>query len=509
MPSEIAKIGSGVARQNRPAGLGTVQPPPSPSPKRAEEYSGLQKLWYADTISPKIWTVAWLGLGTTALVLIALIAGLVLRLERQYFVNLQHAYVIVIDALDVLSDTECAEARERGYLLTGDPSYIEPYQGSRKALDEEFDRLRELVKNNPKEREQVEKLRYLVQQKLDELQAAIDVRTAAGPEAARALVRTGRGDRNSWMPFASISAGWKRRSRARWHDSRGIGGRNCGPASRLSLGALFLAGLLSPDWPVALARSTSQRQRAEEELSASNSRFETLCEQAPLGIYETDADGSCVYTNRMVDHNVWAQCQRKPRAWLGEGAASGRPRNNVRRMGSSSAARDDVGVPPSNPQGKTRWIRAVGGPLYSAQGSLTGYVGTLEDVTERKQAVQALQESEALNRAVLNSLPANIAVLKADGKIQATNEAWQRFAQSNGDPTRLAWPTPGPTTWKYASELRRMDPRMPRRRLPEFKMCWQACGRPSKCSIPATRVSKRDGFICWSLAWLGPSVARL
>jgi PAS domain S-box-containing protein len=85
-------------------------------------------------------------------------------------------------------------------------------------------------------------------------------------------------------------------------------------------------------------------------------------------------------------------------------------------------------------QGEIRWIRAVGGPVYSAQGALTGYVGTIEDVTEHKQDRKRLEESEALNRAVLNSLPANIAILKADGKIQAINEAWQRFAQLNGDP---------------------------------------------------------------------------
>jgi hypothetical protein len=38
-----------------------------------------------------------------------------------------------------------------------------------------------------------------------------------------------------------------------------------------------------------------------------------------------------------------------------------------------------------------------------------------------------------LNRAILNSLPAHIAVLKGDGTIQAINDAWQRFAQANCD----------------------------------------------------------------------------
>ena len=431
VPLEIAKIGSGVARQNRPAGLGTVLSPPSPSPKRPEEYSGLQKLWYADSISPKIWTAAWLGLGSTALVLIALIAALVMRLERQYFVNLQHTYVMVSSALDVLANTESAEAREHEYLLTGDPSYIEPYQGSRKYLDEEFDRLRQLVKDNPEERREVEKLRYLVHQKLDELQAAIDARTTAGPEAARTLVRTGRGSQlmDAIRKHVSGMRGKEQSMRARFSQERQS--RLRGSLAALA-GSVFLAacGLLIGQ--VVLARSTTRRERVEKELRASNSRFQTLCEQAPIGIYETDADGRCVYTNRMWTTMSGLSASES----LGHGWAKVLHPDDRTKMFEGWEAAAQRGATWEyrllDTQGETRWIRAVGGPLYSESGSLTGYVGTLEDVTERKQAVQALKESEALNRAVLNSLPANIAVLKADGEIQSTNEAWRRFAQAKG-----------------------------------------------------------------------------
>src|SRR5262249_31830809 len=63
-----------------------------------------------------------------------------------------------------------------------------------------------------------------------------------------------------------------------------------------------------------------------------------------------------------------------------------------------------------------------------------GYVGAVEDTTERKHAHQALRESEAFNRAILNSLPSNIAVLDTEGVIHGINEAWQRFAKANGQP---------------------------------------------------------------------------
>ena len=52
-----------------------------------------------------------------------------------------------------------------------------------------------------------------------------------------------------------------------------------------------------------------------------------------------------------------------------------------------------------------------------------------------RQQIRALRRSEALHRAVLNSLAALIAVLDRNGTIIAVNEAWSRFAAENGDPT--------------------------------------------------------------------------
>ena len=53
------------------------------------------------------------------------------------------------------------------------------------------------------------------------------------------------------------------------------------------------------------------------------------------------------------------------------------------------------------------------------------------DITERKQAEEALRRTQELNQAVLGSLAANIAVLDREGHIIAVNEAWKRFAYEN------------------------------------------------------------------------------
>jgi PAS domain S-box-containing protein len=52
----------------------------------------------------------------------------------------------------------------------------------------------------------------------------------------------------------------------------------------------------------------------------------------------------------------------------------------------------------------------------------------------RKRSVDALRESEVLNRTVLNSMHANLAILDREGNITAVNHGWESFARVNGDP---------------------------------------------------------------------------
>jgi len=65
------------------------------------------------------------------------------------------------------------------------------------------------------------------------------------------------------------------------------------------------------------------------------------------------------------------------------------------------------------------------------------------DVTQRLAAEAALRNSEILQRqaaesqaAILNALPAHIALLDADGVILAVNESWRRFASANSANSR-------------------------------------------------------------------------
>ena len=58
-------------------------------------------------------------------------------------------------------------------------------------------------------------------------------------------------------------------------------------------------------------------------------------------------------------------------------------------------------------------------------------VGTIRDITARKQAEKALLETERFSRATLDALSENIAVLNEQGEIIFENKAWRDFGADN------------------------------------------------------------------------------
>jgi PAS domain S-box-containing protein len=372
----------------------------------------------------------WFWMGIVAVVGVALIARCALDHEQESFLELRHTYERIICADELLSNLTDDEVQATGYVATGDSSYLKPYKASEKALGDRFDKLLELERSDPEQRAHLETLGPLIQQQLEYLSENVRARNAVGFDAVRTAALIERGTR-LLDEISQIVNGLRNKEQNALPRllQRRRSGIRAGFMAILSSAFLALSCLLLAQ--TNLRRSIFKRQRAEEELRASERRFEILCEQAPVGIYETDAQGLCVYTNRW-----WSEISGlSPAESLGYGWQKVLHPDDLVERGQEAALRGawwEYRL--LTPRGEVRWIRASGGPVYSASGTFRGFVGTLEDVTERKQAERALLERDAFNRGVLNSLPANIAVLKGDGTIQAINEAWRRFAHANGDP---------------------------------------------------------------------------
>lgn len=83
--------------------------------------------------------------------------------------------------------------------------------------------------------------------------------------------------------------------------------------------------------------------------------------------------------------------------------------------------------------GAVRHVESVETTRVNAQGQVEWVVGSNLDVTEKKLAAEALVRSERFNTAVLDSLPAEIAVLDCAGRIIAINKPWLQFSQETGE----------------------------------------------------------------------------
>ena len=93
----------------------------------------------------------------------------------------------------VMSDLKDAETGQRGYLLTGDSSYLAPYHATRTRVDREIATLRALGTRRGVRLRRLDTLSTYAAAKFSELDATIALRRQRGLDSAAAVVRTDRG----------------------------------------------------------------------------------------------------------------------------------------------------------------------------------------------------------------------------------------------------------------------------------------------------------------------------
>jgi len=162
----------------------------------------------------------------------------------------------------------------------------------------------------------------------------------------------------------------------------------------------------------------TSRKQIEFALLESERLFASLAQSAPVGIFRTDLAGNCVYVNER-----WCQITglTPDEALLGprwiqalhpddrdaittewhQSLRAGRPFRAEYRF--------------QQADGTITWV--VGQALVErdANGEITGHIGTITDISDRKRSEDALRASEAYQRALIRSLPDLIMRIDQDG----------------------------------------------------------------------------------------------
>ena len=112
----------------------------------------------------------------------------ILRQDRDMVV---HTYQVLGSVMTTLRATEEAETGQRGFIITGQPCFLEPYEKARsQAIPAALADLDRLLIRNRGQRERLARMRPLIQEKLKQIQTTIDIRRERGFEAARDLIAT-------------------------------------------------------------------------------------------------------------------------------------------------------------------------------------------------------------------------------------------------------------------------------------------------------------------------------
>jgi signal transduction histidine kinase len=98
---------------------------------------------------------------------------------------------------DVMALVVDAETAQRGYLLTGDPTYLDPYKNAVQKLDPTLVLLRESVSSDGsvQVRDRLTKLTSLIGKRFNEIESTLLLNEKSGREAAFQLIDTGIGKR--------------------------------------------------------------------------------------------------------------------------------------------------------------------------------------------------------------------------------------------------------------------------------------------------------------------------
>lgn len=144
----------------------------------------------------------------------------------------------------------------------------------------------------------------------------------------------------------------------------------------------------------------SRMEAASAALAESEARFRALCDASPLGVFATDRDGACTYTNARWQTIYGLSLGQS----LGQGWASTlHPEDRDAVIATwAHAARTgvefDMEFRIRHPDGAERCVHARARATADALGATSGYVGAVEDVTESR-ALRDGQRAEQVRMA--------------------------------------------------------------------------------------------------------------
>jgi PAS domain S-box-containing protein len=194
---------------------------------------------------------------------------------------------------------------------------------------------------------------------------------------------------------------------------------------------------------VGISHDVTERKWAEEALRESQALYHSLVENLPAGVFRKNAEGCYVFVNswfcRLKGVKAELFLGKKPQEVAAiELAAGGTSAAQINRLAAQGADHHQqimqTGRPIEGeeqnvgPDGKEQYLHVVKSPIFDATGKVVGTQGIMFDITERKRAETALEESRRMLRSVLDTIPVRVFWKDAEGRYLGCNQSFARDA---------------------------------------------------------------------------------
>ncbi len=332
----------------------------------------------------------------------------------------------------VLQRVTEAETGQRGYLMTGDPSYLEPYDRALVALPQALTRLRKLTASNPVQQARLDGLEPIVAAKLEELRLVMTQRQVGDEAGLQDTIRAGLGKDYMEQIRAQLGAASRteRRRLREWLSARQTSGRN---ATWMILGSSATALLLMSLAAAVLTAFLRRARTAEAYHRESEERLRVTLRSIGDAVIATDTQAAIVFMNPVAERLTgWRESDARERALDEVLPLVGSETRETVESPAARVLRDGVVVGAPHTlllarDGREVQIDVSGAPIQDAGRALMGVVLVFRDVSERAAAEEERRRALWADAARVEAERAAESLAAARADAERANDAKDAF----------------------------------------------------------------------------------
>ncbi|HEY9695194.1 MAG TPA: GAF domain-containing protein [Oculatellaceae cyanobacterium] len=316
-----------------------------------------------------------------------------------------HTHEVLEELESVISGLKDVETGQRGYVLTGDEAYLEPYNTAIPQIQQDLRQLRSLTKDNIPQQQRLAQLEPLIGKRIDLLGEVVQVRKNQGFNAAVRFIQTDQG-RQAMNQVRFVVAQMQQEERnllqVRSHNAKILAQQTI----LVSVSGVVVSCAILGSVYYLINREIAERKVAESSLKQERNFITAINDTASALVMVLDTNGQIIRFNRACEEITgYTFDEVRDRSFWNIFVISS-------QIEAVKAVLEELLATKSSNQYESCWVTKDGSrrqiswtntPLFNEQGSVQFIVCTGIDRTDSKRAERRLAAQYAITRVLAES----------------------------------------------------------------------------------------------------------